>query len=144
MAKEISSQFKIQAPGGKATPAPPIGPALGAHGVNPGQFITAFNERTRDKMGVVVGCVITVYNDRSFEFEIKAPPAAVLLLNAAGIEKGSGVPNKDKVGKLTVDQLRTIVEEKGTELTAHGEVAAMKTLAGTARSMGIEIEGTIE
>ena len=138
--KEISSQFKIQAKGGQATPAPPIGPAMGAHGVNPGQFVTQFNERTRELNGKVVGCVITVFKDRSFEFEIKAPPAAVLLKDAAGIPKGSGVPNKDKVGKLTVAQLREIAAEKGKELTGLSEDAMVKTLAGTARSMGIVIE----
>ncbi len=142
--KEIESQFKIQAKGGQATPAPPIGPALGAHGVNPGQFIQQFNDRTRELNGKVVGCVITVFKDRSFEFEIKAPPAAVLLKDAAGIEKGSGVPNKDKVATLTVDQLRTIIEEKGKELTGHTPEAQIRTLAGTARSMGIEIEGLAE
>ncbi|HAI11213.1 MAG TPA: 50S ribosomal protein L11 [Phycisphaerales bacterium] len=142
--KEISSQFKIQAKGGQATPAPPIGPALGAHGVNPGQFVTQFNERTRELNGKVVGCVITVFKDRSFEFEIKAPPAAVLLKDAAGIPKGSGVPNKDKVGKLTVAQLREIVGEKGKELTGLSEDAMVRTLAGTARSMGIDIEGLEE
>ena len=138
--KEISSQFKIQAKGGQATPAPPIGPALGAHGVNPGMFVTQFNERTRELNGKVVGCVITVFKDRSFEFEIKSPPAAVLLKDAAGIPKGSGVPNKDKVGKLTVAQLREIVGEKKKELTGLSEDAMVKTLAGTARSMGIVIE----
>lgn len=142
--KEISSQFKIQAKGGQATPAPPIGPALGAHGVNPGQFVTQFNERTRELNGKVVGCVITVFKDRSFEFEIKAPPAAVLLKDAAGVPKGSGVPNKDKVGKLTVAQLREIVGEKGKELTGLSEDAMVRTLAGTARSMGIDIEGLEE
>lgn len=142
--KEISSQFKIQAKGGQATPAPPIGPALGAHGVNPGQFVTQFNERTRELNGKVVGCVITVYKDRSFEFEIKAPPAAVLLMDAAGVAKGSGVPNKDKVGKVNVEQLREICKEKGKELTGLSEDAMVKTLAGTARSMGIVVEGLEE
>ncbi|MEX0655245.1 MAG: 50S ribosomal protein L11 [Phycisphaeraceae bacterium] len=139
--KEITSQFKIQAPGGSATPAPPIGPALGQHGVNPGQFIQQFNERTRALNGKVVGCVITVYKDRTFDFEIKSPPAAVLLKDAAGIEKGSGVPNKDKVGKVSNDQLRAIAEEKVKELTGHNVDAMVKTIAGTARSMGIEVEG---
>lgn len=141
--KQITSQFKIQAPGGKATPAPPIGPALGAHGVNPGQFITQFNAATAHFAGKVVGCVITVYQDRSFEFEIKSPPAAVLIKDAAGVEKGSGVPNKEKVGKITVDQLKALVEEKKGELTGHSEAANMRILAGTARSMGITVEGEI-
>jgi large subunit ribosomal protein L11 len=139
--KEVTSQFKIQAPGGQATPAPPIGPALGQHGVNPGQFVQQFNERTRALNGKVVGCVITVYKDRSFEFEIKSPPAAVLLKDAAGVQKGSGVPNKDKVGKVTADQVRAMAEEKTKELTGHSVEAMMRTIAGTARSMGITIEG---
>jgi len=141
--KEITSQFKIQAPGGSATPAPPIGPALGAHGVNPGQFIQQFNAATAHLNGKVVGCVITVYKDRSFEFEIKAPPAAVLLKDALKLEKGSGVPNKEKVGKITPDQLRAIIDEKGGELTGHTDEAMMRTLAGTARSMGIDLDGEI-
>ena len=140
--KEVKSRFKIQAPGGTATPAPPIGPALGANGVNPGQFIQQFNAATAALKGKVVGCVITVYTDRSFEFEIKAPPASVLLKDALGKEKGSGVPNKEKLGKLTPDDLRKIVEEKGAELGGHTVEAKMRTLAGTARSMGIDIDGT--
>ena len=112
MAKKITKQFKIMAPGGQATPAPPIGPALGANGINPGQFIQAFNERTKDLNGKVVGCVITLYHDRTFEFEIKSSPAAVLIKDAAGIEKGSGVPNTEMVGTITPDQVRAIAEEK--------------------------------
>ena len=139
--KEITSVFKIQAPGGQATPAPPIGPALGQNGVNPGQFITQFNERTRALNGKVVGCVITVYKDRTFEFEVKAPPAAVLIKDKAGISKGSGVPNKDKVGTLTMAQLEEIAEEKAVEMTSHTKEATLRTLAGTARSMGVTIEG---
>ncbi len=139
--KEITTQFKIQAPGGKATPAPPIGPALGANGVNPGQFIVQFNDATKSLNGKVVGCVITVYKDRTFSFEIKSPPAAVMIKDVAGIEKGSGVPNKDKVGKLTADQLRGIAEEKAKELTGHSVEAMMRTIAGTARSMGVTTEG---
>jgi large subunit ribosomal protein L11 len=139
--KEITTQFKIQAPGGKATPAPPIGPALGANGVNPGQFIQQFNEATKSLNGKVVGCVITVYKDRSFTFEIKSPPAAVMVKDAAGVEKGSGVPNKDKVGKITQAQLRAIAEEKAKELTGHSVEAMMRTIAGTARSMGVTVEG---
>ena len=139
--KEVQIVFKIQAPGGQATPAPPIGPALGQHGVNPGQFIQQFNERTKQLNGKVVGCVITVYRDRSFEFEIKSPPAAVLLREAAGVEKGSGVPNKEKVGSVSADQVRAIAEEKAKELTGHDVTAMMKTIAGTARSMGIDVEG---
>ncbi|GAB4108476.1 MAG: 50S ribosomal protein L11 [Phycisphaeraceae bacterium] len=139
--KEITTQFKIQAPGGQATPAPPIGPALGANGVNPGQFIQQFNDATRHLNGKVVGCVITVYKDRSFTFEIKSPPAAVLIKDAAGIEKGSGVPNKEKVGKITREQLKAMAEEKAKELTGHSIEAMMRTLEGTARSMGVTVEG---
>ena len=139
--KEITSQFKIQAPGGQATPAPPIGPALGANGVNPGQFIQQFNEATKTLNGKVVGCVITVFADRTFTFEIKSPPAAVMIKDAAGIEKGSGVPNKDKVAKLSQDQLKAIAEEKAKELTGHSVEAMMATIAGTCRSMGVEVEG---
>ena len=139
--KEITSQFKIQAPGGQATPAPPIGPALGANGVNPGQFVQKFNEATRHLNGKIVGCVITVYKDRSFDFEVKSPPAAVLLADAAGVQKGSGEPNKNKVGKVTQDQLRSIAAEKQKEMTGHSVEAVMRTLAGTARSMGITVEG---
>ena len=132
--------FKIIAPGGKATPAPLIGPALGANGVNPGQFITAFNERTKDANGKVVGCVITVYDDRSFEFEIKASPASVLIKDALKLESGSGEPNTKKVGTLTGDQLKAIAEEKMADLNSGSVEAAMRVIAGTARSMGVEVE----
>ena len=138
--KEITTVFKIQAPGGQATPAPPIGPALGQNGVNPGQFISQFNERTRQLNGKVVGCVITVYKDRSFSFEIKQPPASVIIKDVLKIEKGSGVPNKDKVGKLTKAQLEAIAKEKMKETTGHSVEAVMRTIAGTARSMGVTIE----
>ncbi len=139
--KEITHQFKIQAPGGSATPAPPIGPALGQHGVNPGQFIMQFNERTKALGGKVVGCVITVYKDRTFEFEIKSPPAAVLLKDAAGVDKGSGTPNTAKVGTITDAQLESIAQEKIKELTGQSVEAMKRTLAGTARSMGITVQG---
>jgi len=139
--RDVVSVFKIQAPGGSATPAPPIGPALGANGVNPGQFIQQFNAATQELKGKVVGCVITVYGDRSFEFEVKSPPAAVLLADAAGVDKGSGVPHRNKVGSVTQDQLRSIAEEKAKELTGHSTEAMMRTIAGTARSMGITVEG---
>lgn len=138
--KEITNQFKIQAPGGQATPAPPIGPALGANGVNPGQFIQQFNERTRELNGKVVACVITVYADRSYDFEVKAPPMAVLIKDRAKIDKGSGVPNKEKVGNLTVADLEAIVEEKGKEMTGKSKVALMRTIAGSARSMGVTVD----
>jgi large subunit ribosomal protein L11 len=141
MAKQITKQFKIQAPGGQATPAPPIGPALGQHGVNPGQFIQRFNEATRKLNGKVVGCVITVYADRTFDFEIKSPPASVLIKEAAGVEKGSGAPHKDKVGKITRAQVEAIAKEKMADLNAHDLQAACRTIAGTARNMGVTVEG---
>jgi large subunit ribosomal protein L11 len=141
MAKQVVNTLKIQAPGGQATPAPPIGPALGQVGVNPGQFITAFNERTRDLNGKIVGCVIAVYNDRSFDFEIKSPPAAVLIKDAAGIEKGSGEPNKEKVGQISRDQVEAIAREKMADLNAIDLDAACRVIEGTARSMGVTVEG---
>ncbi len=139
MAKEVLVQIKVQAPGGQATPAPPIGPALGQHGVNIGQFVSQFNERTKNLNGTVVPAVITVYKDKSFTFEVKSPPAAVLLKQAANIAKGSGVPNKEKVGKVTKEQLRKIAETKIKDLNAGSIEQAEKIIAGTARSMGIEI-----
>ena len=141
MAKQVVNQLKIQAPGGQATPAPPIGPALGQVGVNPGQFIQQFNDATRELNGKVVGCVITVYNDRSFSFEIKSPPAAVMIKDAAGIAKGSGVPNKDKVGKITREQVEAIAKEKMSDLNSHDLDGACKVIEGTARSMGVTVEG---
>ena len=141
MAKRIEKQVKIVAPGGTATPAPPLGPALGAAGVNPGQFIQQFNDRTRELSGKVVGCLVTVYNDRSFDFEIKSSPAAVLIRSAAGVDKGSGEPNREKVGTVTMAQVREIAEMKMPDLNAHDLDAASKIVAGTARSMGIDVEG---
>ena len=126
-------------PGGQATPAPPLGPALGAAGVNPGQFIQAFNERTKELGGKVVGCVITVYHDRSFDFEIKSSPAAVLIKDAAGLEKGSGEPNTNKVGTINKDQVRKIAEEKLSDLNAGTVESAMRIIEGTARSMGVDV-----
>ncbi len=140
MAKKITKQFKILAPGGKATPAPPLGPVLGANGVNPGQFITKFNEATRDLNGRVVGCIVTVYADRTFALEIKNSPASVLIATALKIEKGSGKPNTDKVGKLNQAQLRKIAEDKMKDLNAGTVEAAMRVIAGTARSMGVTVE----
>ncbi len=139
MAKRVEKQFKIVAPGGQATPAPPIGPALGAAGVNPGQFIQQFNERTKDLGGKVVGCQITIYHDRSFDFEIKSSPASVLIKEAAGIEKGSGTPATDKVGQLTAEQVRAIAEEKFDDLNAGSVEAAMRIIEGSARSMGVTV-----
>ncbi len=139
MAKEVTVKIKLQAPGGKATPAPPIGPALGQHGVNIGQFISQFNERTKDLNGTIVPIIISVYTDKSFTFEVKSPPAAVLLKQAAEVAKGSSVPNKDKVGKITREQLRQIAEKKFNDLNAYDIEAAEQLIRGTARSMGIEI-----
>ncbi len=141
MAKEVLEKFKIMAPGGQATPAPPLGPVLGAKGVNPGQFIQQFNAATGALNGKVVGCIITVYNDRTFEFEIKSSPASVLIKEAAGIEKGSGVPHTEKVGKITLEQCKKIAEEKGDDLNASDIDAAARIIAGTARSMGVVVEG---
>jgi large subunit ribosomal protein L11 len=139
--KEITVQFKLQAPGGTATPAPPIGPALGQHGVNPGQFIQQFNAATAAMKGKVVGVLVTVYKDRTFSFEIKSPPASVLLKDAVKAEKGSGEPNKNKIGKLTMAQCKEIAKAKGKELNAFDDDHGARIIAGTARSMGITIEG---
>ncbi len=139
MAKKIAVKIKLQANGGQATPAPPIGPALGQNGVNIGQFVSQFNERTKDLNGTVVPVVITVYADKSFTFEVKSPPAAVLLKQAAEIAKGSGVPNKEKVGKVTAEQVRKIAETKFKDLNAYDLAQAEKIIEGTARSMGIEV-----
>ncbi|MBN2130706.1 MAG: 50S ribosomal protein L11 [Sedimentisphaerales bacterium] len=141
MAKEIAVQIKLQAPGGQATPAPPIGPALGQHGVNIGQFVSQFNDRTRDLNGTTVPVVINVYGDKSFTFEVKSPPAAVLLKQAAQVAKGSGVPNREKVGTVTVQQIRQIAETKFKDLNAYDLDQAEKIIRGTARSMGIDVEG---
>ncbi|TDJ57804.1 MAG: 50S ribosomal protein L11 [Planctomycetota bacterium] len=140
MAKRLEKQFKVLAPGGQATPAPPLGPALGAAGINPGQFVQQFNERTKDLNGKVVGCVIRLYHDRSFDFEIKSSPASVLIKEAAGVEKGSGVPNTEKVGTINGEQLRDIAKEKLADLNTDDIEAAAKIIAGTARSMGITVE----
>jgi large subunit ribosomal protein L11 len=137
--KVIVVQIKLQAPGGQATPAPPIGPALGQHGVNIGQFISQFNERTKELNGTIVPIVITVYKDKSFTFEVKSPPAAVLLKQVAEVAKGSGVPNKEKVGKVTKAQVRKIAETKMKDLNAFDLDAAEKIIRGTARSMGIDL-----
>lgn len=139
MAKEVVTTIKLQAPGGQATPAPPIGPALGQHGVNIGQFVQQFNDRTRDLNGMTVPVVITVYKDKSFAFEVKSPPAAVLLKEAAQVAKGSGVPNKEKVGTVTAEQVRQIAEKKFADLNAHDLDQAVHLIEGTARSMGIEV-----
>ena len=140
MAKEVVVKIKLQAQGGQATPAPPIGPALGQNGVNIGQFVSQFNERTKELNGTIVPVVISVYKDKSFTFEVKSPPAAVLLKQAAEIAKGSGVPNKEKVGKISAEQLHKIAETKFKDLNAYDLAQAEKIIRGTARSMGIEIE----
>jgi large subunit ribosomal protein L11 len=137
--KELTATIKLQAPGGQATPAPPIGPALGQHGVNIGQFVQQFNAATNSLNGMTVGVVISVYSDRSFTFEVKSPPAAVLLKDAAKVAKGSGVPNKDKVGTVSRNQLREIAKRKLPDLNANSIEAAERIVAGTARSMGIDI-----
>ncbi len=139
MAKEVTATIKVQAPGGQATPAPPIGPALGQHGVNIGQFVSQFNEKTKQYNGMIVPAVITVYADRTFDFVVKSPPAAVLLKDAAKVAKGSGVPNKEKVGQVTREQVRQIAETKMQDLNASDIESAMRQIEGTARSMGIEV-----
>jgi large subunit ribosomal protein L11 len=137
--KEVMAMVKLQCEGGKATPAPPIGPALGQHGVNIMDFCKAFNERTKDQVGVVVPVEITVFSDRSMTFITKTPPAAFLLLKAAKVQKGSGVPQKDKVGKVSKAQVREIAETKMQDLNAFDLKGAMQMIAGTARSMGLEV-----
>ena len=139
MAKEVVVKIKLQAPGGQATPAPPIGPALGQHGINIGQFVSQFNERTKDLNGTIVPVVVTLYKDKSFTFEVKSPPAAVLLKQAAEIAKGSSIPDKEKVARITAEQLRKIAETKFKDLNAYDLEQAEKIIEGTARSMGIEI-----
>ena len=139
MAKEVITKIKLQAKGGQATPAPPVGPALGQNGVNIGQFVSQFNERTKSLNGTVVPVVISVFADKSFTFEVKSPPAAVLLKQAAEIAKGSGIPNKEKVGKVSAEQVRKIAETKFKDLNAYDLDQAEKIIRGTARSMGVEI-----
>jgi len=139
--KEITNQFKIYAPGGTATPAPPIGPALGQYGVNPGQFIQQFNAATAQLKGKVVGVVITTYKDRTFSFELKSSPASALLKEAAKAEKGSGEPNKNKVGKVTFEQCKAIAKDKFSDMNSFEIDAAARQIAGSARSMGITVEG---
>ena len=139
MAKKVVGQIKLQLPAGKATPAPPVGPALGQHGVNIMEFCKQFNAKTQDQAGLIIPAVITVYADRSFTFELKTTPAAVLLKKAAGIESGSGVPNKTKVGTLARAKVKEIAELKMKDLNANDVEAAMRMIEGTARSMGLDI-----
>jgi len=139
MAKQVVAKVKLHVPGGQATPAPPVGPALGQHGVNIGEFVSKFNEMTRDQQGVTIPVEITIYNDRSFTFITKSPPASVLLKQAAGVVKGSPVPNREKVGKVTRAQVEEIAKRKLPDLNTASLEAAMRQIEGTARSMGIEI-----
>ncbi len=141
MAKQLVAQEKFQIPGGQATPAPPVGTALGKHGVNLGQFVTAFNDKTKEAGGMMIPVVVSIYNDRSFDFITKSPPAAVLLKKSAGIAKGSGVPNKTKVGTVTDAQLEEIANTKINDLNARDMEHAKRMIAGTARSMGLIVEG---
>ena len=141
MAKKILTLIKLQIPAAAANPAPPVGPALGQHGVNIMEFCKAFNARTQQDAGTIIPVEITVYEDRSFDFITKTPPAAVLIREALGIEKGSGEPNREKVGRLTLDQVRSIAERKMPDLNANDLDAASKIIAGTARSMGVEVDG---
>jgi len=131
----------LQCPGGQATPAPPVGPALGQHGVNIGQFVMQFNDRTKDMKGTIIPCEITIYSDRTFEFITKSPPAAILLKQSAGIAAGSATPHKVKVAKVSLEQVRKIAETKFNDLNARDLDHACRIIAGTARSMGIDIEG---
>jgi large subunit ribosomal protein L11 len=137
--KKVLTEIKLQAVGGQASPAPPVGPALGQHGVNIMEFVKAFNAQTQADAGTVIPVVITVYEDRSFTFVTKSPPAAVLIKQAAGIEKGSGEPNREKVGQVSMSQVRQIAERKLEDLNAHDLDQAAKIIAGTARSMGVEV-----
>lgn len=140
MAKQMVGQAKFQVPGGQATPAPPVGTSLGKFGINLGQFVQQFNDRTKEYNGTPIPVIVTVFNDRSFEFVTKSPPAASLLKQAAGIAKGSGVPNKEKVGTVTVAQIDDICQKKMADLNARDLEHARRLIAGTARSMGIEVE----
>ena len=139
MAKKVLTQIKLQAAGGQASPAPPVGPALGQHGINIMEFCKAFNAQTQDNLGTTIPVVITVYEDRSFTFVTKTPPAAVLIKQALNLDKGSGEPNRNKVGTITQAQLRAIAETKLDDLNAHDVDQAAKIIAGTARSMGVEV-----
>jgi large subunit ribosomal protein L11 len=141
MAKKVLTMIKLQIPAGAANPAPPVGPALGQHGVNIMEFCKAFNAQTQQDAGTIIPVEITVFEDRSFEFITKTPPAAVLIKEAAGLEKGSGEPNREKVGRISVAQVRQIAERKMPDLNANDLDAASRIIAGTARSMGVEVEG---
>ena len=140
MPKELKAKVKLQVPGGQATPAPPVGPALGQHGVNIGEFVNKFNQKTKDANGMIIPVEVYIYTDRSFDFITKSPPAAVLLKRAAGVAKGSGVPNREKVGKVNRSQILEIARVKQKDLNADSPDAAAKIIEGTARSMGITVE----
>jgi large subunit ribosomal protein L11 len=140
MAKKILTKLKLQLPAGQASAAPPVGPALGQHGVNIMEFVKSYNEATRNQQGTIIPVELTVYDDRSFTFVTKTPPAAVLIKQAAGIEKGSAEPHRDKVGRITKDQARRIAEQKMKDLTANDLDQAVKIIEGTARSMGVKVE----
>jgi len=139
VAKKVTAIVKLQCPAGQANPSPPVGPALGQHGVNIMEFCKAFNARTQDKQGLIIPAVITIYSDRSFTFELRTPPASILLKRAAKIAKGSGEPNRTKVGSVTQSQIREIAELKAPDLNAHDVENAMRIVAGTARSMGLDV-----
>ena len=139
MAKKVVGQIKLQIPAGQANPAPPVGPALGQHGVNIMEFCKAFNAKTKDGQGIITPVVITVYADRTFSFVTKTPPVSVLIMKELGLQKGSGVPNKEKVGEITKNQVRKIAETKMPDLNAASVEAAMQTVMGTARSMGVRV-----
>jgi large subunit ribosomal protein L11 len=141
VAKKVVAMVKLQCPAGAANPSPPVGPALGQHGVNIMEFCKAFNARTQDKAGLIIPALITIYADRTFTFELKTPPAAILLKKAAKIEKGSAEPNRNKVGRVTKAQVREIAQMKLQDLNANDIEAAIKIVSGTARSMGLEVEG---
>jgi large subunit ribosomal protein L11 len=141
MAKEVVTKIKLQIPGGQATPAPPVGPALGQHGVNIGQFVTQFNEKSKDSQGVITPVEITVYKDKSISFVMKSPPASVLLKKAAEIAKGSSMPNREKIGKVTKSQVEEIAKTKLSDLNAKSIDMAVKIIEGTAKTMGITVEG---
>ncbi len=141
MAKKVKTTIKLYCPAGQANPAPPVGPALGQHGVNIMEFCKSFNERTKGREGLTLPAVITIYEDRSFDFVVKSPPSSVLLKRAAGVAKASGEPNKTKVGKITLAQAKEIAEEKAKDLNSKDAEGAINIIKGTARSMGIEVEG---
>jgi large subunit ribosomal protein L11 len=141
MAKEVQAKIKLQCPGGQATPAPPVGPALGQHGVNIGEFVKRFNDATRKDMGTIYPVIVSVYKDRTFDFIIKSPPASALLKKAAGCVKGAAVPNKETVGKVTWQQCRDIAKAKLADINTNDLEMGARMVAGTARSMGIKVEG---